>query len=84
MSFLRAQAYCTATFLFLLQISINLGCKWAIPEASGRIRLESFLESNLTTGQDGRGRFATLGLQWMEVLNWIAEASERCPSSFEI
>jgi hypothetical protein len=83
-SFLRAQAYCAATFLFMLQIAINLGCKWATPAESGRTRLETFLESNLTTGQECRSRFATLGLQWMEVLSWVAQASERCPSSFEI
>ena len=83
-SFLRAQAVSAKSLLFVLQIAINLGCEWARPEMGDCTRLEAFLKTGISLGQDGWDRFATLALQWLELLTWVASASDRCPSSFEI
>jgi hypothetical protein len=83
-SFLRAQAVSPKSLLFILQIAIHLGCEWAMPAMSGRTRLEAFLKTNARMGRDCWDRFATSALQWIELLNWGASASDRCPSSFEI
>jgi len=83
-SFLRAQACSAKTLLFVIQIAINLGCEWARPAAGGRTRLEAFLKTDAVIDRDGWDRFATSALQWIELLNWGAGASEACPSSFEI
>jgi thiaminase len=82
-SFLRAQAINAKSLLFIVQITINLGCQWAMPTMEGRTHLEAFLKATPALGH-ASDRFATSALQWIELLNWGAGESDRCPSSFEI
>ena len=83
-SFLRAQAVTPKSLLFILQITINLGCEWAKPVMSGRTYLEAFLTATSVAADCYSDRLATSALQWLELLNWRASGSESCPSSFEI
>jgi hypothetical protein len=83
-SFLRAQAVTPSSLLFIVQITINIGCEWAKPAMSGGTCLETFLKAASVCADCGSDRLATSALQWIELLNWKASGSESCPSSFEI
>ena len=79
-SFLRATAVHTKSLLFLIQLSIILGCKWATPESSARARLEIFLKTSSVLNSDDRDQCSTLALQWSELLEWHANKNDTCPS----
>jgi thiaminase len=83
-NFLRAQAIRPRLLLFMLQLAINLGCKWTMPEMGGCTRLEEFMKAIPAVGDCCSDRLATSALQWSELLNWEASGSDSCPSAFEI
>jgi len=82
-SFLRAQAVRPRSLLFILQIAINLGCKWTMPLMAARTRLNAFMKTIPAFDDCCSDQLATSALQWIELLNWEASGSDNCPS-FEI
>jgi len=82
-SFLRTVAVEPRALLFLLRMAVALDCSWALPGNAALSRLDALLgECGLS--QEATDRFATLGLQWAELLDWRAHDRDACPFSFEI